>query len=183
MFYSDFKILHLIKLRDEDALTTLFNRYYQRLCNFMYLYIPENVIVEELVANIFIKLWENKAKVVIHTSVKAYLYQSAKNQAISYLRKNKNRISSLDDILQLPDKKDKTPEAIYIDIELKEEFARAFKKLPPRAQLAFKLHRIDGLKYKEIAEIMSISKGAVEKNITKALKIMHMELLPYTQSK
>ena len=88
----------------------------------------------------------------------------------------------LDDNLDFSDKKDQTPEAIFIENELNIEFVRAFQKLPTRAKLAFKLHRIDGLKYAEVAEIMNISTGAVEKNITSALKILHRELIAMTKT-
>ncbi|WP_321287915.1 sigma-70 family RNA polymerase sigma factor [uncultured Sunxiuqinia sp.] len=179
---SDIVIFERIKSGNSDALTALFNKYYQQICRFTFLFIPENKIVEELTANVFINLWETRKKITIHSSVKAYLYQAAKNQAISFLRKNKNMLTPLDDFLDLPDRRDQTPEAIYIEGELNLEFTKAYKKLPNRAQLAFKLHRLDGLKYSEVAEIMNISIGAVEKNITSALKILHSELHSYTKA-
>ena len=133
--------------------------------------------MEELTANVFINLWENKNKLIIHSSLKSYLYQSAKNQAISYLRKKRKTMYSFEEGFDLSDKKDQTPEAIYIEHELNLEFVKAFHKLPPRAKLAFKLHRMDGLKYAEVAEIMDISISAVEKNITSAFKILYKELV------
>lgn len=178
---SDIAILERIKSGDSDALTALFNKYYQQICRFTSLFIPENKVVEELTANVFINLWETRKRIAIHTSVKAYLYQAARNQAISFLRKNKRILNPLDELFDLPDKQDQTPEAIFIEKELNQQFVKAYKKLPNRAQLAFKLHRLDGLKYSEVAEIMDISVGAVEKNITSALKILHSELLSLTQ--
>jgi len=179
---SDIVIFERIKSGDSDALTTLFKKYYQQICRFTFLFIPESKVVEELTADVFINLWETRKKIVIYASVKAYLYQAAKNQAISFLRKNKRRLNPLDELFDLPEKQDQTPEAIYIEGELNHEFVKAYKKLPNRAQLAFKLHRLDGLKYAEVAEIMNISVGAVEKNITSALKILHNELLSYTKA-
>lgn len=179
---SDSTYLQKLQAGDSVALSTLFRKYYQQLCRFVFVYIPENEVVEELTANIFIALWENRDRLVIHTSLKSYLFRSAKNQAISYLRKKKAIMHSLDDELDFTDKKDQTPETIYIENELNIEFVRAFQKLPPRAKLAFKLHRIDGLKYAEVAEIMEISVAAVEKNITSALKILHQELYAMTKA-
>lgn len=178
---SDIAIFERIKSGDSDALTALFNKYYQQICRFTSLFIPENKVVEELTANVFINLWETRKRIAIHTSVKAYLYQAAKNQAISFLRKNKRILNPLDELFDLPEKQDQTPEAIFIERELNQQFVKAYKKLPNRAQLAFKLHRLDGLKYSEVAEIMNISVGAVEKNITSALKILHSELLSLTK--
>jgi len=175
----DNKLLDQIKTDKTEALTVLFNKYYQQLCRFVFMFIPDNELAEELTANVFINLWENKHKIVIHTSLKAYLYRSSKNQAISYTRKKKAKILSIDEGFDFSD--DKNPEAICIENELNIEFVRAFRKLPPRAKLAFKLHRFDGLKYSEVAEIMSISVSAVEKNITLALKILHKELIGMTK--
>ena len=148
----------------------------------MFVFLPENEIVEELSANVFITLWENKKRIVIYSSLKAYLYRSARNQVISHLRKQKTTVYSIDEFFDLSDKKDSTPEAIYIEKELNDEFVRAFQKLPSRAKLAFKLHRFDDLKYTEIAEIMNISVSAVEKNITTALKILLHELVSMTKA-
>lgn len=177
---SDVILLKEIKAGNSSALTALFNKYYQTLCRFMFVFVPDNELVEELTANIFIKIWTNKETVNIQTSLEAYLYRSARNQAISYLRKNKPEVLPIDDGFELPDSNEQTPEAIYIENELNIEYVRAFQKLPPRAKLAFKLHRFDGLKYAEIAEIMGVTVSAVEKNITHALKILHTELIQNT---
>lgn len=178
---SDQAILDQLKSGDPQALTLLFNEYYQQLCRFAFCFIPENEVIEELTANVFINLWENRTRIQIHTGIRPYLYQAAKNQVISYLRKKKPLTHPLEEGLDFSDKKDRTPEAIYIENELNIEFIQAFKKLPPRAKLAFKLHRFDGLTYSEVADIMKISVAAVEKNITSALKILHRELAEITQ--
>jgi len=147
----------------------------------MFLFIYEREIVEELTANIFINLWEKRQKVSIHTSVKAYLYQSAKNQAVSYARKTVKEYHSKEGFCDFPEEEGQSPEAVFIEGELKQKFSTVLQKVPERAQLAFKLHRMEGLKYKEIAEVMDISVAAVEKNITTALKILHKELFSFTK--
>jgi RNA polymerase sigma-70 factor (ECF subfamily) len=174
---NDQNLFSQIKKNNHQALTTLFHRYYQHICRFIYLFIPENETAEELSANVFIKLWENRNKITIQNTLRSYLYQSAKNQALSQLRKKKISLQSWTDGLDVSEKKDQTPEAIFIGNELNDEFIRTFRQIPQRAQLAFKLHRFDDLSYKEIATIMNISISAVEKNITSALKILHRELI------
>ncbi len=173
----DTQLLKKISAGNRNALTTLFNKYYQPLCRFMFVFIPDNELVEELTANVFINLWNNREKIVIRTSLEAYLFRSAKNQAISHIRKKRLSTFPIEEAFELSDSKDLTPEEIYIENELNIEYVRAFQKLPPRAKLAFKLHRFDGLKYAEIAEIMGITISAVEKNIAHALKILHTELI------
>ena len=174
---SDQDLFSRIKQNDHQALTLLFERYYQPLCRFVFAFIPENEVAEELSANVFIKLWETRDRLTIYYTLRSYLYQSAKNQTFSYLRKKKIDLQSWSDDLEPSEAKQHYPEAIFIANELNDEFTVVFAKLPPRAQLAFKLNRFDGLKYQEIANVMEISVAAVEKNMTTALKILHRELI------
>ena len=178
---SDQELFEAIRQGDSSALTLLFQRYYQQICRFIFLFVPDNELTEELSANVFIRLWENRRKIMIQHTLRSYLYQSAKNQAFSYLRKKKPSLQLWSEGLEIADEKDQSPEAIYIETELNNEFVRAFQKLPARAQLAFKLHRFDGLTYREIGAIMEISVSAVEKNITSALKTLHRELIGHTK--
>jgi len=177
---SDTELLQQLKNNNEKALAELFERYYEKLCRFAIVLLPDKSIVEELMANVFITLWNNRKTIQIHTGLKAYLYQAAKNQALTYLRKKHIVISSEDGEMNLSGEIEYSPESFFIENELKSEFKKAFEKIPPRARLAFKLHRFDGLKYTDIAAIMNISVSAVEKNIGKALKILHKELIAFT---
>lgn len=177
---SDTELLQQLKNSNEQALTELFERYYEPLCRFVIVFLPNQAIVEELTANIFIKLWNQRKTIQIHTGLKSYLYQAAKNQALTYLRKKHIVISSDDGEMNFGGEEEYSPESFFIESELRSEFKKAFKKIPPRAKLAFKLHRFDGLKYTDIAAIMDISVSAVEKNIGKALKILHRELIVFT---
>lgn len=174
---TDQDLFSRIKQNDHQALTRLFQRYYQPLCRFVFAFIPENEVAEELSANVFIKLWEKRAEISIYYTLRAYLYQSARNQTFSYLRKKKIDLQVMSDDFDPAQEAPHCPEAIFIANELNNEFTAVFSKLPPRAQLAFKLHRFDGLKYQEIANVMEITVAAVEKNITTALKILHRELV------
>ena len=177
---SDIELLQQLKKNNEKALTELFERYYQKLCKFAIVLLPDQAIVEELIANVFITLWNNRITIQIHTGLKAYLYQSAKNQALSQLRKKRIVTSLEDENTLMGNDIEYSPESFFIENELKQEFENAFRNIPPRAKLAFKLHRFDGLKYTEIAIVMNISISAVEKNIGKALKILHKELIAFT---
>ncbi|NCB69581.1 MAG: SusF/SusE family outer membrane protein [Bacteroidia bacterium] len=90
-------ILKLIKEGDRLAFRHLFETWFTPLCRFMHLYIPEKTIVEELTLDLFMHIWENRQTLQIQVSLKAYLFQAARNKCLNELRKQKNTVS-LDEI-------------------------------------------------------------------------------------
>jgi RNA polymerase sigma-70 factor (ECF subfamily) len=102
------------------------------------------------------------------------LFKSTRNATVSYFRSQKQLINSEPDEL---DKKDLiTPESILLKKEFEENVQKILGELPKRAGLVFRMKRIDGLKYKEIAEILDISEKTVENHITKAIKQIKLML-------
>ena len=175
---SDTHLLREMQEGSHHAFDKLFYKYGENLFCFAFSILKSSDCAKEVVHEIFIKVWENRTRMIIHTNLRSYLYKAVKNHSISLLRQRKKEHFNLDDILDLSDKKDTTPDAILIENELDAQFTKVFQQLPARAKLAFKLHRVDGLKYTEIAEIMEISVSAVEKNIALALSLLHKGLFP-----
>ncbi|GET28502.1 RNA polymerase sigma factor [Prolixibacter sp. SD074] len=137
MTREDNELFDQIKKGNLKAFSVLFELYYQPLCGFAFVFVPEKEVAEELAANVFINLWKNKKHIAVRSSLKAYLFSAAKNQAFSHLRKQKTVLLPIEQFFGLPARKDTIPETICIENELKTEFERIFRKLPPRAKLAF----------------------------------------------
>ena len=98
---SDFRLMEQIQKGNVHALELLFERYYEPLCNFAFLFLKTFNQTEELVSDIFIRMWQNRDQYSKITHVKAYLYRSVKNAVISHLRKNRpnmDELSSLENI-------------------------------------------------------------------------------------
>ena len=165
-------IFHLIKSNDKEAFNALFNDYYQKLCDFSYMIIKRKDLAEEVVADVFSNLWIKRERIEIKSSLKAYLYKSTKNMTISYIRKRNLEHENLEYVILEKAADGPNPEQTIIQKENIEAVHNILSVIPGKSRVVFKMHRIDNLKYREIAEILEISNKSVEKHMGKAIKIM-----------
>lgn len=163
-------------LEDIKEFELIFKEYYNPLVNFINRYLNNLENSKEVVQITFSRIWENRANLNIKTSFKNYLYQSAKNNMIDYIRKNKyilNAVELEDSVaINFPDNQ---PEHLdpYI---IKQAVENVLKEIKPKAKEIFSLHKFEGLTYEEISEYLKISKRSVEDNVAKILKHLKHEL-------
>ena len=163
---DDLFILKLIKAGDILSFKHLFELYFTPLCRFVHLYMKKPGAAEDIVVDIFASFWERRETLQIQITLKAYLFQSARNRALNYLRDNERFIST-DDFSSLERfENDETLETQ----ELQRLIHEAIFSLPPKCRDVFNKSRMDNLSNKEIAEQMNISVKAVEGHISRALK-------------
>jgi RNA polymerase sigma-70 factor, ECF subfamily len=174
---ADLLLFSRIKSGDEHALRDLFKKYYASLCTFAYVFIKNKEQAEELVADVFIKIWEKREKIEIASSLKAYLYVATKNQALANLQKSNIFFQQID---QLPPHlaiNYITPEDTFTSGEFFRDLSSIIDTLPAQCRIIFIMHKIDGFSYREIADILQISVKTVENQMGKALKFVREELL------
>ena len=163
---DDRLLLNLIQEGDKLAFKHLFETYFTPLCRFMHLYVKETTIVEELALDIFTYVWENRQTLQIQISLKAYIFQAAKNKCLNVLRQKKLTVS-LDDTQQ------DIPETDEMSLETEELFnliQEAVMALPDKCKEVFNLSRTENLTNQEVAAQLNISEKTVEGHITNALK-------------
>ncbi|HQX96792.1 MAG: RNA polymerase sigma-70 factor [Chitinophagaceae bacterium] len=166
---------------DQAAYKELFILLHNRLKQFGYAILKSNEEAEELVSDIFIKVWEKKEKLTTIESPLLYFYTTAKNLAFNRLQKQK-RLQSLkpEEWLMQVNSIYLNPEELMMTAEMLNKIKRAVNDLPPRCKLIFKLVKEDGLKYREVAELLQLSVKTVEAQMAIALrrlgKCMHIEL-------
>ena len=180
---TDKVILKRIAQNDEDAYASLFQQFYVQLCRFSLKYVREEAISEEIVQEVFVTLWEKRRDLTIHSSLKAYLFQSVKNSSINYLN---SRFAKQDFQRDYFDEKEipvnDTQEALTYE-ELQQVVQQAIDHLPAKCRAIYSLSRNTGMSYKEIAEELGISIKTVENQMGIALKKLkaylqqHWELL------
>ncbi len=126
---------------------------------------------EEIVSDVFLKIWNKRAEVHEINNIRSFLFIMARNESISFLRKNKRiRTLSLDEVNEynfIPLESDGTE---LFDQEVIDKVNMAIEQLPAKCKMAFCLAKINGLKYKEIAGIMEISPLTVKNHIAYALE-------------
>ena len=177
--YSETEIIERIKAGDTKIFEALFREYYYSLCRFTAGLIKSSSVAEDLVQDIFVKVWENRTKLSISGSLKTYLYRASRNQALNYLKhlkivNNWIEVSGKDILKISPD-----PEKEFLKKELFSSVNNAIKKLPERCRIIFILQRKEGLTYKEISEVLNISINTVETQMGRALKKMRKIMFPY----
>ena len=155
---------------DRKSFELLFDKYYNNLCNFAYMFFKDRTQTEELVADVFVNIWEKRRTIQIKTDFKSYLYRSTRNAVINIIRKDQRNNLESNKSEQI--KFEFSPETLMIREEVVTHFEGMLNRLPKQAGLVFRLVRVDGLKYKEIAETLDISVKTVENHMGKALKLM-----------
>ncbi len=144
----------------------IFKDYYEPLVNFVNSRIHNIENSEEIVQDTFTKLWENREKLNIKTSLKSYLYQATRNSMIDFIRKSKNDASSLPEHMEFVDFEDKKVDVYLIRAKIEE----ALDTLKPKNKEIFMLNKFEGLTYKEIADYLNMSERGIEDNIARANK-------------
>ncbi len=169
---EDIRLFDQIRLGNELAFNTIFDKYYSDLCEFSLMIVGNHQTAEEIVADVFANIWINRGKHTVETTLKGYLLRSTKNLTISYMRKNKIQILSLDEIEHHQPVSELTSDKAIIKAESKITAESILMNIPAKSRLVFKMHRFENLKYKEIANILEISIKSVEKHMGKSLKIL-----------
>ncbi len=171
-FMDDVFLLKLIQQEDKQAFKYIFDLYFVSLCRFIRVYVHNNHISEEIALDIFTNVWEKKENIEIRISWKAYLFQSARNRALNYLRDNERFINVSDWSAYDKPENDPTVELRELELLIQE----AVCSLPARCGEIFRKSRMEYLTNKQIADELQISIKNVEAQITKALKLIRQYL-------
>ncbi len=149
----------------------VFDEFYNPLCNFAYKIVKREDLAEDIVQEVFVKIWQKKDKITLSSTIKNYLFQSTRNKAIEVLRKNKLESTYLDEKGKIEDVQDDMEEEAN-NFLLKEKLRRSIRQLPPKCQEIFVLSKMNGLTYIEIAEELNLSVKTVENQIGRGLKLL-----------
>lgn len=164
---TDEKLIAAIGNDDYTSYNRLFVRYYSRLCCYVYRLLGEKEDAEDVVQELFLTLWNNRKKIAIVENVSGYLYKMARNLALNHIRTQTNYKTILDNQEeQLPYYEENSLET--------EEFRMALydciNLLPGRCKEVLLLHRVKGLKQKEVADQLSISVKTIKNQIWVSLQ-------------
>ena len=168
---------------DMKAYKELYLLMFDSLFRFSYSFVKSKQLAQELVSDVFIKLWQIRSQLNAIDNLKPYLFGITKNFSLSYLaRASKNLSIQLDDMdLNETDIESviefKNPEDLYISKETIKNVMKAIQGLPPQCQIIFSLVKVEGLRYKEVARLLDISVFTVRNQVAIATKKIE-EALP-----
>jgi len=171
---TDKELFIKIKKSDEQAFDILFKLYYAPLARFALMYTKDEDNADEVVQLFFVKIWQQRKKLKIKSSVKSYLYTSVRNTALNFIKKEKTR-----SIYEENYEVDKTETSISSNNDFNKIYNEAVEQLPDRTKQVFILSKNEGLTYNEIAEYLQITAKTVENNMGIAFKKLREFLMPY----
>ena len=150
---------------DERALKELFDLHYKSLCSYVVQLTHNMSESEDIVQSVFVKLWTRRHLINVKTSLKAYLYRSARNAYLDKFRKTKRRDEFLESLKLEAMSHQTEHEDITIMHQKIEKLRHLVESLPERCREILLLSKQSGYKNKEIAEEMGISIKTVESQL------------------
>jgi len=169
-------LIHRIQYHDdESAFNQLYKQNVVRLFHFAFSFVKEKEIAEEIVNDVFLKIWIDRDKLHTIRNLSVYLYVAVKNASLNYF----NRVSSKRDAIMDSFEpsfefvlKDPDPEQLLIGKEMKLTIEQAVNQLPPKCKVIFKMVKEDHLTVNEVALILEISNKTVFAQLSIAIKKM-----------
>jgi RNA polymerase sigma-70 factor (ECF subfamily) len=153
--------------------------HYRGLFQYAFTMLRDDVMAEEMVHLVFLKIMERNEPLTIHSSLKAYLYRSVNNECLNYIKHQKvKRAFETRTVKDMPIKTE-TPLAKLQYQELEQRLENAINRLPEQCRTIFQLSRFEDLKYAEIAGQLGLSVKTVETQMSRALKKLRAGLADY----
>ena len=160
----------------EHRIKKIFDEHFYNLLFFAKRYVNDYQQAQDIVQDIFVKVWQNIDDLKQVEDLKAYLFKAVKNSSLNYQRSLKVKLKFNADSENNNQLFEKSAEELCLETETQNRIYQVVNKLPEPWREAFILSKYNNLKYHEIALEMKISQKTVEKYISKALKFLREEL-------
>lgn len=168
--------MDLLKQRDQQAFTEIYNRYWIILYTHVYKMLRDEEESKDCLQEVFSKLWLKSDRIISSENLGGYLFRSARNQVFNLLEKRQVRRNHMDSMIEYFQRTDVSSLDRIEDKQLRHIIEMEIQKLPPRMRRIFELSRKDALSHQEIAEELNLSYQTVKKQVQNALKIIKPRL-------
>ena len=163
---SDAELISLLQQDDQTALRVLYDRYFRQLYYFAIRALKSKELTEDVVQDVFIKIWEKRHELETIDSLRPYLFTVTKRHVLNVIRRAKHEQHILNELL-LNSSEAETPTHWEQSESI---FQSAIQKLPERCRQVFIACNVEGLSYRETAERLSITPGTVNNQMVKAIR-------------
>lgn len=175
---SDYIIFQKVKEGDQFAFRILYLKYFQPLYIFSRKFVDEE-LAKDFIQDCFYDLWQDRYKIEITSSLSAYLFTIIKNKCYKHLKKEQKKLNKQNNYgLKLRQEELEfyiNSEKSILEFGIKDRIEKVINQLPDKCAVVFNESRFNGLSNKDIANKFNISVKAVEKHISKALKLFSEE--------
>jgi len=168
-----------VAINDVADFEKLFKSHYSQLCSYANLFLNDPDASEDIVQEVFFKLWKNRAELSINTTIKSYLFRAVRNGCLNVIDhlsiRDAYKVFNEEDI----NRSQENPIDETVVSELEQRIKETIDQLPTERRKIFILSRYEGLKYREIAEQLNISVKTVENQMYQALRFLREKLVDY----
>ena len=173
--------LHIIsdfQQGNKDAFTAVYNMHYSRLYFFVKKLIEDRDEAKDITAETFIKLWKLHDRFNTNENIKAFLYITARNACLDYLRYQKKQTSNKQELSYILDQQEENipPVNHEIKVEVLAQIHSEIENLPTQCRRIFRMAYIDGMKNAVIAATLNLTEQTVRNQKTRAIKILRLAL-------
>ncbi|WP_372775995.1 RNA polymerase sigma factor [Mangrovibacterium sp.] len=163
----------LLRKGDITAFDAIYHKYCHRVYQFVFRYLKQDEDTEEIVQEVFVKIWQSREKIDVYSSFESFLFTIAYNTTISLLRKRITETKSLQYLKSVQEVFDTVSVVDEIQFkELNQQVRLLLDKLTPRQREIYDLSREEGLTHREIAEHLNISENTVKNHLVSTLKFL-----------
>jgi len=168
--------LSLLPQSDEAAFEEIFKSHFKRLHSYAFTILKDKAEAEEIVQQVFFKLWERTQTQSFTGSLNAYLYRAVHNESLNFLKHRQVRANHQLQVAYSMKQQTSDSDKKVVAAELEKHIHTALNELPEQCRTIFQMSRFDELKYIEIADKLGLSVKTVENQMGKALKLMRIKL-------
>lgn len=161
---------------DRRGFEVLFRAHFKGLSYFALEYVKDIDIAREIVQEVFARLWEKRESIDTGSNPKSYLGTAVRNRCLNHIRDNRKFSPGMLELEGLGDEHQYVQQDELVTEELKQKIKEATEALPEKCREIFLLNRMENMKYQQIADELDISVKTVEAQMSKALKIMRVQL-------
>ena len=167
-------------LSPEGMFEEVFRYHFKSLHSYACTITRDPVAAEEIVQNVFVRLWEKKEDIQIRENISVYLYRAVHNGSLNHLKHLKVKVAYQTHAMRRHTVNDsgKASEKVTMG-ELEQNLQKALHELPEQCRTIFQLSRFGELKYREIADRLGLSVKTVENQMGKALRLLRLKLVDF----
>jgi RNA polymerase sigma-70 factor (family 1) len=169
--YKDEELLLLLNTGDQDAFTELYHRHHSGIYHYQLAFVKIPSIAEDLTQEVFLKIWEARERLQVHSSFAAYLYRVSRNSAIDFMKKIAADRALCNQIAnQMPSSRFERDSTELQSKEYTYLYKQAVDSLPKQRRAVFLLCREEGKTYEEAARQLGISRHTVKEYMAESLR-------------